>query len=65
MQLPLTAVEALTTACGIVNKQMLKFYWNLGKDIVEKQNDFKMGIESFFVNLSKDLTRDSQSIKDT
>ena len=46
----------------IVNKQMLKFYWNLGKDIVEKQNDFKWG-ESFFINLSKDLTKEFPNIK--
>ena len=46
----------------IVNKQMLKFYWNLGKDIVEKQNDFKWG-ESFFVNLNKDLTKEFPNIK--
>ncbi len=32
----------------IVNREMLKFYWNLGKDIVEKQENFKWG-ESFFL----------------
>ena len=46
----------------IVNKEMLKFYWNLGKDIVEKQENFKWG-ESFFSNLSKDLTKEFPHIK--
>ena len=35
---------------------------NTGKDIVEKQNDFKWG-ESFFINLSKDLTKEFPNIK--
>ena len=46
----------------IVNREMLKFYWNLGKDIVEKQENFKWG-ESFVSNLSKDLTKEFPNIK--
>ena len=32
----------------VVNREMLKFYWDLSKDIVEKQENFKWG-ESFFL----------------
>lgn len=38
-----------------VNREMLIFYWLLGKDIVELQADSKWG-SKFFANLSKDLS---------
>ena len=46
----------------VVNREMLKFYWDLSKDIVEKQENFKWG-ESFFSNLSKDLIKEFPNIK--
>jgi len=37
-----------------VNDEMLRFYWSLGKDIVDMQAENKWG-SSFYNNLSKDL----------
>lgn len=37
-----------------VNDEMLRFYWSLGKDIVDKQAENKWG-SGFYNNLSKDL----------
>ena len=37
-----------------VNSEMLRFYWSVGKDIVERQFDNKYG-SHFYENLSKDL----------
>lgn len=37
-----------------VNRQMLGFYWSIGKDIVEKAAESKWG-SGFFDNLSKDM----------
>lgn len=41
---------------------MLRFYWSLGKDIVEKQAESKWG-NSFFDTLSEDLKKCSQEQK--
>ncbi len=38
-----------------VNRELLAFYWSLGKDIVELKADSKWG-EKFFKNLSADLS---------
>ena len=45
-----------------VNDEMLRFYWSLGKDIVEKQAESKWG-NSFFDTLSEDLKKCSQGQK--
>ena len=37
-----------------VNDEMLRFYWSLGKDIIDKQAENKWG-SGFYNNLSKDL----------
>ena len=37
-----------------VNEELLKFYWSLGRDIVERQVENKYG-RGFFNNLSRDL----------
>jgi len=37
-----------------VNNELLNFYWNLGKEIVEKQKETKWG-DKFLEKLSKDL----------
>ena len=37
-----------------VNKEMLRFYWELGKDIEDKQADNKYG-SKFYATLSRDL----------
>lgn len=39
-----------------VNSEMLKFYWELGKDIVERQAENQYG-KSFYANLSRDLQK--------
>lgn len=39
-----------------VNYELLDLYWNLGKDIVKKQEDAKWG-DAFLVTMSKDLQR--------
>lgn len=44
------------------NSTMLNFYWELGRDIVEKQAAFKWG-EGLFLQLSKDLAEDFPDIK--
>lgn len=38
-----------------VNKEMLLYYWSVGKDIAEKHADSRWG-SKFFQNMSKDLT---------
>ena len=38
-----------------VNTELLKFYWELGKDIVEKQKNTNWG-SAFLANLSRDLS---------
>ena len=40
-----------------VNTAMLEFYWELGSDIVEKQNTFKWG-DGLFQQLSNDLKKE-------
>lgn len=37
-----------------VNEELLKFYWSLGRDIVERQDENKYG-RGFFNTLSRDL----------
>lgn len=39
-----------------VNTEMLRFYWELGKDIVERQEENKYG-SAFYETLSRDLKR--------
>lgn len=39
-----------------VNEEMLRFYWSLGRDIVEMQAESKWG-SSFFDTLSEDLRK--------
>jgi len=41
-----------------VNAELLKYYWNLGKEIVEKQAESKWG-SGFFETLSQDLKRET------
>lgn len=37
-----------------VNIELIRMYWELGKDIVEKQSESKWG-DGFFADLSQDL----------
>lgn len=37
-----------------VNEEMIRFYWELGKDIVERDAENKYG-SAFYSNLSRDL----------
>ena len=46
--------SAQIKAAIAVNKEMLKFYWELGKEIVERQDENKYG-SGFFKQLSQDL----------
>ncbi len=41
-------------AATSVNSEMLKFYWNLGREITEKKSKYQWG-DKFFENLSRDL----------
>ena len=41
-------------AATSVNSEMLKFYWNLGREITEKKSQYQWG-DKFFENLSHDL----------
>lgn len=45
-----------------VNKEMLRFYWELGKDIEEKQADNKYG-SKFYATLSRDLRHEMPDIE--
>ena len=45
-----------------VNQELLAFYWELGKDIVEKNAESRWG-SGFIENLSKDLQQIMPSIK--
>ena len=45
-----------------VNREMLMFYWTLGKDIVELHADSKWG-NKFYANLSKDLMEALPGVK--
>ncbi len=39
-----------------VNKEMLRYYWFLGKDIAERNDENKYG-STFYATLSRDLKR--------
>lgn len=41
-------------AATSVNSEMLRFYWNLGREITEKKSQYQWG-DKFFENLSQDL----------
>lgn len=45
-----------------VNGELLRFYWSLGRDIVEKRAEAQWG-DGFFVNFSRDLQRELPGVK--
>ena len=45
-----------------VNSELLNFYWELGKEIVEKQKETKWG-NKFLERLSKDLMSEFPDVK--
>lgn len=45
-----------------VNKEMLRFYWELGKDIEDKQADNKYG-SKFYATLSRDLRHEMPGVE--
>ena len=45
-----------------VNDEMLRFYWMLGKDIYERENDNGYG-KAFYKNLSSDLQSELPAVK--
>ena len=45
-----------------VNEEMLRFYWNLGKDISEREEENKYG-SAFFATLSQDLKREMPDVQ--
>ena len=49
-------------AASSVNREMLMFYWSLGKDIVERDMENKYG-SGFFKNLSLDLKDEFPDVK--
>lgn len=46
-----------------VNKELLRYYWELGKDIEEQQADNKYG-SKFYATLSRDLRHECLMSKD-
>ncbi|MDP2139274.1 MAG: PDDEXK nuclease domain-containing protein [Gammaproteobacteria bacterium] len=55
-------LQAQLKAATRVNSTLLEFYWQLGSDIVEKQEASHWG-EGFLAQLSEDLTREFPEIK--
>lgn len=49
-------------AASLVNRALLEFYWDLGRDIVERQFENVYG-SSFYRNLSNDLRREMPDAK--
>lgn len=45
-----------------VNREMLSFYWSVGKDITEKEYDNKYG-SAFYKNLSVDLIAELPNVE--
>lgn len=45
-----------------VNKELLRYYWELGKDIEEKQADNKYG-SKFYATLSRDLRHEMPDVE--
>ena len=45
-----------------VNSEMLKFFWFLGKELVEKKSQYDWG-SNFYVQVSKDLSNTLPDIK--
>lgn len=45
-----------------VNGELLRFYWSLGRDIVEKRAETQWG-DGFFANFSRDLQRELPGVK--
>lgn len=45
-----------------VNKELLRYYWELGKDIEEKQADNKYG-SKFYATLSRDLRHEMPGVE--
>ena len=54
--------RAQLKAVVAVNTSLLQFYWELGKDIVERQTQYAWG-EGFLLQLSRDLMHDFPAIK--
>lgn len=46
-----------------VNRELLCYYWELGKDIEEKQADNKYG-SKFYATLSRDLRHEMPGVED-
>ena len=45
-----------------VNSELLTLYWNIGKEIIEKQKEYNWG-EKFLLNFSKDLLKEFPNMK--
>ena len=45
-----------------VNRELLRFYWELGKDIAEKQADNRYG-SKFYATLSRDLRQEMPDVE--
>ena len=45
-----------------MNKELLHYYWQLGKDIADKQADNKYGIK-FYATLSRDLRHEMPDVE--
>lgn len=61
-QLKLTFQQQQLKAAVSVNTALLEFYWELGQDIVEKQQNSQWG-DGFLTQLSKDLSKAFPDVK--
>ena len=55
-------LSAQLKAATVVNSALIQFYWNLGKEIVEKQESSNWG-DKILDNLSSDLRSEFEGIK--
>ena len=48
-------------ASRMINREMMNFYWNLGKDMIEMQSKYNWG-SSFIKRISTDLKKEFSDI---
>lgn len=54
--------QSLIKAAVKVNDEMLRFYWQLGKELHDRKDKFSYG-QSFYKTISRDLRRELPDVK--
>ncbi len=54
--------KAQYSALKAVNKELLELYWSIGKNIIEKQEEYGWG-NSVVEDLSKELQREFEGVR--